>query len=114
MYRLSGVDGDDDDGEVQEDDLKVSPESTVASTTTAPNDEFFQGDWPAQFSLSEFQPAQFFPNWEEPAETTKEVVDPNTSNGHHLSKEDVCALIFEVLIVLFFFLFKFILQVRKK
>ena len=84
MYRLSGVDDDDDDGEVQESGVKVSPESA-----DAPNDEFFQGDWPAQFSLSEFQPAQFFPNWEEPAETaTKEVVNPNTSNGHHHSKEN--------------------------
>lgn len=113
MYRLSGVDGDDDDGEVKEDDLKVSPESTVA-TTTAPNDEFFQGDWPAQFSISEFQPAQFFPNWEEPAETTKEVVNPNTSNGHHHSKDDVCVLIFEVLIDFLFVFFLLILQQRKK
>lgn len=83
MYRLSGVDDDDED-EQQESEMKISHESS------APNDEFFQGDWPSSFSLSEFQPDQFFPNWEQPesSETTtiKEAVNPNTSNGHLHSK----------------------------
>ena len=83
MYRLSGVDDDDED-EQQESEMKISHESS------APNDEFFQGDWPSSFSLSEFQPDQFFTNWEQPesSETTtiKEAVNPNTSNGHLHSK----------------------------
>ena len=90
LYRLSdiGDDGDDDDdddddgdddddnddqGKLElEDDVQINSK-TVPSASQA--DGYFSGEWPAQFSLSEFQPDEFFPNWNDPNRPKDD--DPN-------------------------------------
>ena len=55
LYRLSGIETD------EEMDSSTDTAGTVAQSD---GDEFLQGEWPDQFNLSEFQPNQFFANWD--------------------------------------------------
>ena len=58
LYRLSGIETEEDE------DNDVSNTSDVSDVAHLPNDGYFDGEWPSQFSLSEFQPNQFFANWD--------------------------------------------------
>ena len=53
LYRLSDIENDDED------------EGQAPVTKTVPDgvDDFFGGEWQTPFTLSEFQPNQFFPDW---------------------------------------------------
>ena len=51
MYRLGGVEDEDD-------------EDVLQDVSDRENEEFFKGNWPSQFGQGEFQPEQFFPDWE--------------------------------------------------
>ena len=60
LYRLSGIDTEED-----EDNDDVNDISDASEAARLANEEYFDGEWPSQFSLSEFQPNQFFTNWDE-------------------------------------------------
>jgi len=74
IYRLSGV---DDEEEFEGEENNGEP-SGLPSREADENEDFFKGDWPAQFSQSEFQPNQFFPDWERQDETSS----AKTNNGY--------------------------------
>lgn len=68
LYRLSGIDGDDVD------------ENGEPLPMGSETEDYFEGEWPSQFSLSEFQPSQFFSNWNDFDKPT-ETKNGNRSDG---------------------------------
>lgn len=75
LYRLSGIENDsDEDGE---------QDVALPDFDARPNNESLFSDWQSPFNISEFQPNQFFPNWDDPSPTTNnhERLEV-TSNGH--------------------------------
>lgn len=70
IYRLSGIDDEGDDGDYDGDFVDEKSGVGELSSATVPqkavddNEEFFKGEWPSQFHQSEFQPDQFFSDWE--------------------------------------------------
>lgn len=59
LYRLSGIETEED----EENGVNDTGDTSDAAQLTA--EEYIDGEWSSQFSLSEFQPNQFFANWDE-------------------------------------------------
>lgn len=81
LYRLSGIENESDD----EDDKGHN--DPLPDFDPRSNNETF-GEWQSPFNLSEFQPNQFFPNWDDSSSTTTNHDNNHertevTSNGHH-------------------------------
>lgn len=76
LYRLSGIENESEEDD-QEDNV-VLPKFEKQSGDTLFN------EWQSPFNLSEFQPNQFFNNWDEPSPITTNSDDRAnvTSNGN--------------------------------
>lgn len=80
LYRLSGIENESEDDDDKEQDV------ALPKFDARPNESQF-GEWQSPFNLSEFQPNQFFPNWDNPNLTTNnEEQSQLPSNGHENGK----------------------------
>lgn len=79
LYRLSGIENESDEDEDGKEQNVVLPEFDAR-----PNESLLLGDWQSPFNTSEFQPNQFFPNWDNPVSIVRseEPTEILTSNGH--------------------------------
>lgn len=78
LYRLSGIENESED-----DDENKEQDAALPQFDARPNESLF-GEWQSPFNLSEFQPNQFFPNWDNSSSTTTNNEEPSElpSNGH--------------------------------
>jgi hypothetical protein len=79
LYRLSGIENESD----EEEDGKEQ-NAVLLEFDARPNESLLLGDWQSPFNTSEFQPNQFFPNWDNPVSTVRneEPTEILASNGH--------------------------------
>lgn len=85
LYRLSGIENESDEDEDDKEQNAILPEFDAR-----PNESLLLGDWQSPFNTSEFQPNQFFPNWDNPVSLIRgeESVDVVASNGHDHGNEE--------------------------
>ena len=82
LYRLSGIENESEEEEQDQEQNVVLPKFEMQP------DESLFNEWQSPFNLSEFQPNQFFTNWDDPSSAGTKNDDQTTvtSNGNDHGK----------------------------